>query len=93
VLRTPMVELLKHAELLKEEEDMNVRKEEMERWLSYLALIHSSPYGDAKERKKFTDIIKPKQVGKKEIPQYETDISLLERYKAMQEGGKPSGNS
>lgn len=87
-----MTELLKYIELSNQEEEMKAEKVKMDRWLSYLALVHSSPWGEAEARKKFIDIIKPDSVGNKEIPQYETDLKLLERYKAMQEGGKAIGN-
>lgn len=88
-----MMELLKYVELSNQEEETKAEREKMERWLDYLSLVHSSPFGDGEARKKFVDLIKPDSVGSKEIPQYETDIKLLERLKAAQEGGKPFGNN
>lgn len=92
MLKTPMVELLKYMELSNEEEEMKAEKDKMERWLDYLSLVHSNPLGDEKARKKFIELIKPDKVNSKEIPKYETDVSLLQRLKASQEGGKVIGN-
>jgi hypothetical protein len=91
-LKAPVVELLKYMELHKEEEENKAKKEKMDRWLDYLSLVHSHPLGDADGRKKFIDLIKPDTVSSKDAPHYETDFEQLERFKAMQEGGKKLGD-
>jgi len=70
----------------KEEEKAIVQKEEMNRYLDFLALLLSDPGADAAERTKFMDMLKP-DIEIPQIKQNETDIELLKRYKAMQGGG------
>jgi hypothetical protein len=87
VRATPLVELLKHMELLLQKEEAEGKKEITERWISFLSTHYAHPFSDSKGRKKFMEVIKPEDVSKNEIPKYEDNLDLLKQLKSMQGGG------
>ncbi|MCK1982233.1 MULTISPECIES: hypothetical protein [Peribacillus] len=77
--------------MLREENEAQAQKEDMERWISFFSLINSHPEADAKARTNFMKLIEPKPKNNpvhNPVPKYETDIELLKQLKAQQEGGK-----
>jgi hypothetical protein len=77
--------------LERDEEDMKAKKEEIDRWMQFQSMLHSHPMSNPDARKKFMKTIEPKveDSDSKAFPdkKYETDIELLKRMKASQEGG------
>lgn len=94
VLRAPIVETLGHLLMQRKENEAKQEKEDVERWIQYLMLIHSKPLSkdDPPEKKKgreeFVDSIRPKlkNVSLAPAPKFDWDMSQMERLKAMQGG-------
>ena len=90
VLQAPIVETMGYLLLLREENRTLAKKEEIDRWITYLSLVNSHPEVDSKARENFMKMIEPKTENNpvhNPVPKYETDIDLLKRLKAQQEGG------
>jgi hypothetical protein len=78
VLETPVVEALKYIELEK-------KREQEERFFSFLSMFHAHPMADAEGRKKFIEAIQPKVKSAPVV--YETNLDQLKQLKAMQGEG------
>ncbi|WP_342835606.1 hypothetical protein [Priestia sp. SB1] len=93
VLKLPLREALGHMSLLKDKDEMEAKNKEFERWINFLSLAHSHPLQTddsevKKARNQFIELIKPKvKAGSKADKRFETDIELLKKLKAEQEGG------
>jgi hypothetical protein len=73
--------------LLKDEEEIKRKEKEMDRYLTYLSMVHSHPpqtKEQAQARKEFDMKIKPAEIAKLQEPSKETDVELL---KKLKEGG------
>ncbi|MCM3651334.1 hypothetical protein [Metabacillus litoralis] len=76
-------------EFEKEQDESQIKKEEIDRWFNFMSMYHAHPMSDHNARKKFMDSIDPKFENTTPNPNktYETDLDLLRRMKAMQNGG------
>jgi hypothetical protein len=72
---------------LNEKEERGMKEKAMSRWIDFLSTHYAHPFSDSDGREKFLKAIKPDSIAKEEVPQYETDVKLLEQLKARQEGG------
>lgn len=91
VLSAPIVETLGHLLMQRKEQEAKREKEDVERWINYLMLIHSKPLSRddtpeiKKNREEFVESIRPKAKAAP-APKYDWDVSQMERLKAMQGG-------
>lgn len=87
VLAISLMEALGHMCMLKDKEEAKHKEDKMNRYLDFLARIHSHPpqsKEQAQARKEFDMKIKPAEIAKLQEPSKETDVELLRKIK---EGG------
>lgn len=76
-------------------DEVEAKKEKLNRWLDYLSILYSQPlYGEPtveykKSKEVFLNLIKPEMEDGQKGPEhkFEWDFEQLERLQAMQKGG------
>lgn len=91
VLSTDLMEALGHMCISKDEEEARNKKDEVDRYINFLSMVHSHPTEGkeaARAREEFMKMIKPKDKNTQRTEKpFEWDHDLIERRKLKQKGG------
>ena len=69
---------------------------ETQNYINFLSMMHAHPMSDPKERKKYMEILIPKQVESNKasaLQSNQTDINYLKKLKAYQDAKTGGGNN